>query len=100
MIQDVRGFYKRSKKEENISAVIFFFLSTDNYERWLSFLSEACNRIKFVNAKMKLDAVFPSTPNKLWVRNTSYFSQNCFETSLKPEMIREWLICTERGIAQ
>ena len=34
---------------------------------------------------MQLHAVFPSTPNKLWVRNTSCFCQNCFRTSFKPE---------------
>ena len=32
---------------------------------------------------MKLHAAFPSTPNKLWVRNTSCFYQNCF----KPETV-------------
>ena len=34
---------------------------------------------------MKLHAAFPSTSNKLWVRNTSCFCQNCFGTSFKPE---------------
>ena len=34
---------------------------------------------------MKLHAAFPSTSNKLWVRNTSCFCENCFGTSFKPE---------------
>ena len=36
---------------------------------------------------MKLHAAFPSTPNKLWVRNTSCFCQTCFGTSFIPETI-------------
>ena len=51
----------------------------------LSFLSEACNEIKSVDGSMELHAAFPSTSNKLWVRNTSCFCQNCFGTSFKPE---------------
>ena len=51
----------------------------------LSFLSEACNGIKSVDGSTKLHAAFPSTLNKLWVRNTSCFCQNCFGTSFKPE---------------
>ena len=50
-----------------------------------SFLSEACSGIKSVDGSMKLHAAFPSTPDKLWVRNTSCFCQNCFGTSFKPE---------------
>ena len=53
----------------------------------LSFLSEACNGIKSVDGSMKLHAAFPSTPNKLCVKNTSCFYQNCFGTSLKPETV-------------
>ena len=34
---------------------------------------------------MKLHVAFPSTPNKLWVRNTLCFCQKCFGTSFKPE---------------
>ena len=34
---------------------------------------------------MKLHAAFPFTPNKSWVRNTSWFYQNCFRISFKPE---------------
>ena len=63
----------------------FLFLPIDDYERSLSFLSEACNEIKSVNGSMELHAAFPSTSNKLWVRNTSCFCQNCFGTSFKPE---------------
>ena len=60
-------------------------MSVDGFERSLSFLSEACNGIKSVDGSMKLHAAFPSTANKLRVRNTSYFCQNCFGISLKPE---------------
>ena len=35
--------------------------SIDDYETSLSFLSEACNGIKFVDGTMKLHAVFSST---------------------------------------
>ena len=51
-------------------------------------LSEACNGIKSVgtiDGAMKLHADFPSTPNKLWVRNTSCFWLDCFGTFFKPE---------------
>ena len=41
--------------------------------------------IKSVDGMMKLNAEFSFTPNKLWVRNTSCFSQNCFGTSFKSE---------------
>ena len=34
---------------------------------------------------MKLHVDFPSTPNKLLLRNTFCFCQNCFGTSFKPE---------------
>ena len=34
---------------------------------------------------MKLHAAFLSTPDKLWVRNTSCFCHNCFGTYFKPE---------------
>ena len=60
-------------------------MSIDNYERSLSFLSAARNGMKSVDCLMKLHGAFPSTPNKLWVRSTSCFCQNCFGTSSKPE---------------
>ena len=82
---DAHDFYKWAKKEEENGTVKFLFLSIDDYERLLSFLSEACNGMKSVDGSMKLHAAFPSTPNKLWVRNTSCFCQNCFGTSFKLE---------------
>ena len=36
---------------------------------------------------MKLHAAFISTPNNLWVKNTSRFCQNCFGTSFKTETV-------------
>ena len=36
---------------------------------------------------MKLHVAFLSTPNNLWVKNTSCFCQNCFGTSFKPETV-------------
>ena len=71
---DAHDFYKWAKKEEENS--------TNNS---LSFLSEAYNGIKSVDGSMKLHAAFSSTPNKLWLRNTSCFCQNCFGASFKPE---------------
>ena len=82
---DAHCFYKWAKKEKKNSTVNFLFLSIDDYERLLSFLSEACNGVKSVYGSMKLHAAFPSTPNKLWVRKTFCFHQNCFETSVKSE---------------
>ena len=78
---DAHDFYKWAKKEEEIK---FLFLSIDDYERSLS-LSEACNGIKSVDGSMKLHATFPSTRDKLWVRNTSCFCQKIFGASFKPE---------------
>ena len=83
---DAHDFYKWAKKEEENSTIKFLFLSVDDYERSLSFLSEACNRIKSADGSLKLHAAFPSTPNKLWVRNTSCFCQNCFGTTFKLEI--------------
>ena len=60
-------------------------MSIDDYERSLSFLSEACNGIKYVDGLMRLHADFLFTPNKSWVRNTSCFCQNCFGTYFKSE---------------
>ena len=71
--------------EEENSTIKFLYLSTDDYERSLYSLSEACNGIKSVDGSMKLHAAFPSIPNKLWVKNTSCICQNCFGTSFKPE---------------
>ena len=82
---DAYDFYKWAKKEEENSTIKFLFLSIDDYKRSLSFLLEACNRIKSVDSSMDLHAVFPSTLNKLWVRNTSYFCQNCLGTTFKSE---------------
>ena len=67
------------------STIKFLFLLIDDYEKSLSFLSEACNGIKYVDGSMELHAAFPSTPNKLWVRNTPCFCQNYFGTYFKPE---------------
>ena len=96
---DAHDYYKWAKKEEEDSTIKFLFLSIDDYERSLSFLSEACNGIKSVDGSMKLHAAFPSTSNKLWMRNTSRFFQNCFETSFKPETACDgWImfICSEK----
>ena len=82
---DAHDICKWAEKEEKNSTIKFLFLSIDDYERSLSYLLEACNGIKSVDASMKLHAAFPSTPNKLWVRNTSCLCQNCFGTSFKPE---------------
>ena len=98
---DAHNFYNLAKKEEENSTIKFLFLSVDDYERSLSFLSEACNGNKYVDASMKRHAAFPSTPNKLWVRSITCFCQNCFGhlSSLKQHaMVGEWLICSERGI--
>ena len=95
---DAHNFYNLAKKEEENSTIKFLFLSVDDYERSLSFLSEACSGIKYLDASMKLHTAFPSTPNKLWVRNTSCFCQNCFGhlSSLKQHaMVGKWLICSE-----
>ena len=62
-------------------------MSIGDYERSLSFLSKACNGIKSVDGSIELHAAFSSTPNKLWVKNTSCFYQNCFGTSFKPETV-------------
>ena len=82
---NAHGFYKWAKKEEENSTIKFLFLSVDGYERSLSFLWEVCNGIKYIDGSMKLHSAFPSTPNKLWVKNTSWFGQNCFGTSFKPQ---------------
>ena len=82
---DAHDFDKWAGKEEKNSTIKFLFLSIDDYERSFSFLSEACNGIKSVDGSVKLHAAFLSTPDKLWVRNTSCFCQNCFRTSLKSE---------------
>ena len=85
---DAHDFCKWAKKEEENSTIKFFFLSTDDYGRSLSFLSEAYNGIKLVDSSIKLHAVVLFISNKLWVKNTSCFCQNCFGTSSKPEAAR------------
>ena len=97
---DAHDFYNWAQKEEENSTIKFLFLSVDDYERLLSFLSETCNGNEHADASMKRHAAFPSTPNKSWVRNT-WFCQNCFGhlSSLKQHaMVGEWLTCSERGI--
>ena len=42
------------KKEDENSTTKFLFLSVDDYERLLSFISEAFNGIKYADASMKL----------------------------------------------
>ena len=63
------NFYNWDKREGENSTIKFLFLPVDDYKRSLSFLSKACNRNKYVDASMKRHAAFPSTPNKLRVRN-------------------------------
>ena len=72
------------KKWRKIVQSSLYFL-IDDYERLLFFSSEACNGIKFVDGSTKLHEAFLSTPNKLWVRNTSCFCPNCFGIFFKPE---------------
>ena len=55
---DAHDFYKWAKKEKENSAIKVLFFSVDNYERLLSFLSEACSGIKSVDGLMKLHAAF------------------------------------------
>ena len=55
---DAHCFYKWAKKEKKNSTVNFLFLSIDDYERLLFFLSEACNGIKSVYGSMKLHTAF------------------------------------------
>ena len=47
---DAHDFYNSAKKLEENSTTKFLFLLVDDYERSLSFLSEACNGIKYVDA--------------------------------------------------
>ena len=60
---DAHDFYKYANKEDENSIIKFLFLSIDDYERSLSFLSKSCNRIKSVDGSIKLHAIFPSNPN-------------------------------------
>ena len=62
---DAHDFNKWAKKEEENNTIKFLSLLIDDYEKSLSFLSEACNGIKSVDGSMMLHAAFPSTPNKL-----------------------------------
>ena len=64
--------------------LVEFFLSVLKFYLF-TYLSEACNGIKSAYGSMKLYAAFLCTSNKLWVRNTSCFCQNCFGTSFKSE---------------
>ena len=43
-------FTTRLEKRRKIVQSSFYFLPVDDYERSLSFLSEACNGIKYVDA--------------------------------------------------
>ena len=82
------------KKRRKIVQLSFYFCQ-------LMIMKEVCSGIKYVDPSMKLHAAFPSTPNKLWMRNTSCFCQNCFKrlSSLKQlAIVEKWLICSERGI--
>ena len=72
---DAHDFYKYAKKEDENSIIKFLFLSIDDYERSLSFLSKSCNGIKSVDGSMV--QFFPLTQTS--------FCQNCFRTSLTPE---------------
>ena len=91
---------KWAKKEEENSTIRFFFLSSDDYERPLTFLSGACKGIKSVDGSMMLHAAFPYTPNKLWVKNTLVFFKIVLEhlSTLKQHaIVGESLIRNERG---
>ena len=52
---DMNGLKKKRRK---ISIIRFLVLSIDDYERSLSFLSEACNGIKSVDGSTKLHKLF------------------------------------------
>ena len=77
VIQDAHDFYKWAKKEEENSAIKFFFFSIDNYERSL-FLSEACNGIKSVDGTMKLHAVFPLYSKQIMCEEHFLFMSELF----------------------
>ena len=55
-MQGAHDFYDWAKRVEKNSAIKFLFLSTDDYERSLPFLSKACNGIKSADGTMKVHA--------------------------------------------
>ena len=85
VIKDAFDFYKWEKNSEERSVIKFLFLSTADYERSSSFLTKVCTNICRIDGTAKLHVVFPSAPNKIWVRDMSCFCQNCFDTFFKPE---------------
>ena len=82
IIQDAMDFYNWATKEES-SAIKFYFLSSDNYENAASFLTAVSKDVKTGVGTMKVHAVIPEAPKKIWVRNTSCFDDCCFNESFQ-----------------
>jgi len=85
VIQDATDFYTWAKGTEETSAIKYFFVSSSDYTNAVSFLSTACQNIKTVVGTMKLHAVLPHAPNKIWVRENSCFGYCCFKRSIQKD---------------
>ena len=84
VIQDSNDFYNWAKDNEIV--IKFYFVTPTECENAANFLTKVCENVKSVAGNMKLHAVLPHSPNKFWVRNTSYFNNCCFnDNSFQPQ---------------
>ena len=85
---DAHNFYNLAKKEEENSTIKFLFLSVDDYERSLSFLSEACNGMKYEIYSCFDEAIcsFSLYSKQIVGEKQFWFMSKLFLTSFKPEI--------------
>ena len=61
-------------------------------------MTTACSDIKPVTGTMKVHAVFPHAPNKIWVKDTSCFDRCCYNGSFQLNSACEgWRLVNLKG---
>ena len=76
VIEDALNFLAWAKEIEETSTIRFCFLSFEDFANAALLMIEACKDIKPVQGMMKLHAMLPYAPNKIWVRDNSCFGDS------------------------
>lgn len=93
VIQDATDFYEWAKQDA--SAIVYSYLSTEDYENSANFLKVACENVETVKGTMKVHGVFSLKVNSIWVRDTSCFCRKCFNgTFQKDSCCKGWRECS------
>ena len=93
VIQDAIDFFEWAKQDT--SAIVFSYLSTEDYNISEKFLKAACENVQTVKGTMKVHGVFSLKANSIWIRDTSCFCKNCFNRKFqKDSCCKGWRECS------